>query len=135
MNRAPSTLAGLLLSLLPAAAALAQAGAPAARAPAPAPIHALEQALETRSGALLLPGGGIGTLTVTPCTGCRPLALLAGSATGWMIGERSVGFAELSRVLAAGPRVPVLVFYRGSDLALLRLVVRAPTQAPAGARR
>lgn len=135
MTRASAMLAGLLLSLLPHAAALAQAAASTPRAPAPTPIHALEQAIETRSGALLLPGGGIGTLTVTPCSGCRPLALLAGSTTGWMLGERSVGFAELSRVLATGPRVPVLVFYRGSDLALLRVVARVSSQAPAGVRR
>lgn len=129
---ASSTLAAVLLSLL-APAALAQAAA--ARTPAPTPIHALEQAIETRSGALLLPGGGIGTLAVTPCTGCRPLALIAGTTTGWMLGERSVGFDELSRVLAAGPRVPVMVFYRGTDLSLLRVVARAPAAVPAGVRR
>lgn len=132
MTRASPPLAAVLLALL-APAALAQA--PAARTPAPTPIHALEQAIETRSGALLLPGGGIGTLTVTPCSGCRPMALMAGAATGWLLGERRVGFDELNRALAAGPRVPVMVFYRGSDLSVLRVVARAPAEAAAGVRR
>ncbi len=128
----------LLLALLPAAAR-AQAAAPApagaapaasaARAsspsPAPPPMRALEQAIETRSGALLLPGSAPGTLTVTPCTGCRPLSLLAGASTTWMLGDRAVGFAELRRVLQSNPRLPVLVFYRSRDLALTRLVARA----------
>ena len=130
MKRAmPAVLVSGLMLLAPAVAR-SQAGAPAAvRSPAAAPIQALEQAIETRSGALLLPGGGVGTLTVTPCTGCRPLNLLAGSTTTWMLGERPVAFEEVRRALAVGPRVPVLVFYRGSDRALLRLAARAPAEA------
>lgn len=127
----------LLLALLPAAMHAQPAPAPAGAAPAasparssspspaPPPMRALEQAIETHSGALLLPGSAAGTLTVTPCAGCRPLTLLAGASTTWMLGDRAVGFAELRRVLQANPRLPVLVFYRSRDLALTRLVARA----------
>lgn len=122
----------LLVALLPAAVHAQPAPAPAASparasapSPAPPPIRALEQAIETHSGALLLPGTAAGTLTVTPCAGCRPLTLLAGASTTWMLGDRAVGFAELRRVLQANPRLPVLVFYRSPDLALTRLVARA----------
>jgi hypothetical protein len=112
-------------------AAVAWLAASATAAPV-APIRALEQALETRSGALLLPGGGVGTLTVTPCAGCRPLSLLAGATTAWMIGGRAVGFEELRRLLGANPRVPVMVFYDGRSQSLTRLVVRggAPQASP-----
>ena len=122
----------LLVALLPAAVHAQPAPAPAASparasapSPAPPPIRALEQAIETHSGALLLPGTAAGTLTVTPCAGCRPLTLLAGASTTWMLGDRAVGFADLRRMLQANPRLPVLVFYRSRDLALTRLVARA----------
>jgi hypothetical protein len=122
----------LLVALLPAAVHAQPAPAPAASparasapSPAPPPIRALEQAIETHSGALLLPGTAAGTLTVTPCAGCRPLTLLDGASTTWMLGDRAVGFADLRRMLQANPRLPVLVFYRSRDLALTRLVARA----------
>jgi hypothetical protein len=119
------------LSLAAAATSLpqAQAQAPAAAPRALAPMRALEQALETRSGAVILPSGGIGNVVVTPCAGCKPVSMVAGSETRWLLGERSVGFAEVQRVLATGPRVPVLVFYRAPGGALTRLVARVPETA------
>jgi hypothetical protein len=116
-----------LLSIIAlAASTVATAQAPAARAAAPAPMHALEQALETRSGAVILPSGGIGNVVVTPCANCRPIAMLAGSETRWLLGARRVEFAELQRTLSASARVPVLVFYQGPGGALTRLVARVP---------
>jgi len=108
-----------------AGAAHAQAPAPAAARPA-GTIHALEQAIETRSDAVTLPAGGVGTVTVTPCATCRPVTMLAGTASTWMLGERPVGFDELQRALRSHPRAPVLVFYRGPGAALTRLVAHVP---------
>lgn len=118
-----------VVALSSGTAATAQSPATVPRASAPAPMHALEQAIETRSGAVILPTGGIGNVVVTPCAGCRPVAMLAGSDTRWLLGERRVGFAEVQRALAAGPRVPVLLFYQGPGGALTRLVARAPQAA------
>lgn len=122
-------LAACLLATAAAGPARAQAPAAAPRTPAPPPMHALEQALETRSGAVILPAGGIGNVVVTPCAGCRPVSMLAGGDTLWLLGERRVGFAELQRALASGPRVPVLVFYQGPGGAVTRLVARVPEAA------
>lgn len=111
----------LMLSLLLAALLPATASAQSS----PAPLRALEQAIETHSGALLLPGSTPGTVAVTPCTGCRPLGLFAGASTTWMLGERAVSYEELRRALQSNSRLPVVVFYRSKDLALTRLVSRA----------
>ena len=120
----PLMLSLLLAALLPATATAQSSPAPS-RTPPPAPLRALEQAIETHSGALLLPGSTPGTVTVTPCTGCRPLGLFAGASTTWMLGERAVSYEELRRALRSNSRLPVVVFYRGKDLALTRLVSRA----------
>lgn len=126
MTRAPASPATLVWIALAALAPLAR---PATADAASAPIRALEQAVETRSGALLLPDDGIGTVTVTPCSGCRPLGLLAGSSTTWMLGDRPVDFGRLRRVLRSGARVPVIVYYDGRNRALTRLVARVPAEA------
>jgi hypothetical protein len=95
------------------------------------PLRALEQAIETRSAAVALPAGGVGTVTVTPCAKCRPVTMLAGTASVWMLGDRVVAFDELQRALASNPRAPVLVIYRGTGEALTRLVAHVPrTVAP-----
>jgi hypothetical protein len=112
-------------ALLTAGAAHAQAPAPSA-ARSTGTIRALEQAIETRSDAVALPAGGVGTVTVTACAKCRPVTMLAGSASTWMLGDRPVGFEELRRALQSHPRAPVLVFYRGPGAALTRLVAQVP---------
>lgn len=124
-------LAGLALGAACAAGvAYAQSPAPAAARPA-GTIRALEQAIETRSDAVALPAGGVGTVTVTPCASCRPVTMLAGTASTWMLGDRPVGFEELRRALQSHPRAPVLVFYRGPGAGLTRLVAHVPrTSAP-----
>ena len=113
------------------AAGIAPAQTPAA-APRPAgTIRALEQALETRGADVALPAGGTGTVTVTPCLRCRPVTMLAGSTSTWMLGDRVVAFDELRRALQSHPRAPVLVFYRGPGAALTRLIAQVPrTTAP-----
>jgi hypothetical protein len=113
------------------AADVAHSKAPAPAAARPGTIHALEQAIETRSGAVALPAGGIGTVTVTACATCRPVTMLAGTTSTWMLGDRPVGFDELQRALRSHPRAPVLVFYRGPGAALTRLIAHVPrTPAP-----
>jgi hypothetical protein len=113
-----------------AGAVHSQAPAPAAARPA-GTIHALEQAIETRSDAVALPSGGVGAVTVTPCAKCRPVTMLAGTASVWMLGDRPVAFDELRRALQAHPRAPVLVFYRGAGAGLTRLIAQVPgTSAP-----
>ena len=103
------------------AAMLGMAGTPGVAA-AP-PIAAVEQAIETSGDRLSLPSGGVGTLAVTPCGTCKPLALLAGATTRWSIGSRSVGFAEWREALASSPRSPVLVLYRHAGTEITRVVV------------
>jgi hypothetical protein len=115
--------AALATTLLTAAPAQSQS--PGVPARAPGVIRALEQALETRGADVALPAGGVGTVTVTPCTTCRPVTMLAGSTSAWMLGDRAVAFDEMRRALQSNPRTPVLVFYRGPGAELTRLVVRA----------
>lgn len=112
-----------------AIAGLLVAGASGAQTPAPparpvGTIRAVEQVLETRGAAVALPAAGIGTVTVTPCDTCRPITMLAGSSSSWMLGARAVGFDELRRALLAEPRARVLVFYRGPGAELTRLVAQ-----------
>ncbi len=108
------------------ATGLVQAQSPEAAPRGTGTIRALEQALETRSAAVALPAGGVGTLTVTPCARCQPVTMLAGSGSTWMLGDRVVAFDELRRALQSHPRAPVLVFYRGPGAALTRLVAQVP---------
>jgi len=110
---------------------LVQAQAPPAAARPAGTIRALEQALETRGADVTLPAGGIGTVTVTPCARCKPVTMLAGSTSTWMLGDRAVAFDELRRALQSHPRAPVMVFYRGPGTELTRLIAQVPrTPAP-----
>ncbi len=128
MNLSVPRLAMSIGALLVCAIAHAQAPSPTARPVGT--IRAIEQAIETHAAALALPSGGVGTLVVTPCARCKPVSMLAGSGSTWMLGDRAVGFEELRRALQAYPRAPVLVFYRGAGAELTRLIAQVP-RAPA----
>lgn len=114
----------LLLLLLAAGAASAQSSGAATRPVGT--MHALEQALEIRGSDVQLPANGIGTVVVTPCPTCRPVTMLAGTASTWTLGHRPVAFDEMRRALQANPRAFVLVFFRGPGAGLTRLVAETP---------
>lgn len=96
---------------------------PAGAAP---PIVAMEQAVETSAGQLPLPGAGIGAMTLQPCARCRPVSLVAGSATRWIIGGQPLPFAEFSRTVALAPSAPVVVLYRAGSGEITRVIAQLP---------
>lgn len=115
-------LLGLLALALPSLAVLAMA--------APPPIVAREQAVETSAGQLPLPGAGIGSMTLQPCARCRPVSLLAVSATRWFVGDESLAFPEFSRRVASRPSAPVVVLYRPVSGEITRVIAQLPPGRP-----
>lgn len=122
----------------PAAAALAVSaavlvgglGAVAPATAAPPAIVAVEQAVETAAAQLALPAGGVGTISLRPCTGCRPVSLLAGSTTRWIVADEALPFVEFSRLLAARPNAPVVVLYRRASGEITRVIAQLPPARP-----
>lgn len=118
---------GVLASLAGVLASLAGAlGAAAPATAAPPAIVAVEQAVETSARDLALPAGGVGVISLRPCTGCRPVSLLAGTATRWIVAGEALPFAEFSRLLAGRPATAVVVLYRGGSGEITRVIAQLP---------
>jgi hypothetical protein len=90
------------------------------------PIVAVEQAVETSAGQLALPGSGIGAMSLQPCARCRPVSLLAGSSTRWIVGGQALPFADFSRLVALRPAAPVVVLYRKGSGEITRVIAQLP---------
>ena len=101
------------------------ARAQAAAAPA---IVALEHAVETSAGQLELPAGGVGTIALQPCAGCKPVSLVASSSTQWNLAGQPIGFADFRQALAARPTTAVVVLYRPAGGLITRVFADAPAR-------
>jgi hypothetical protein len=97
---------------------------------APPPIVAVEQAVETSAGQLPLPGGGIGAVNLQPCARCRPVSLLAVTATRWIVGNQALPFDDFNRAVAAHRSAPVVVLYRAGSGEITRVIAQLPPGRP-----
>ena len=77
-------------------AALSAANASAA----PQTLRAVELAVETSTRNITLPAGDAGSISVTPCSGCKPLVLFTGARTRYFLDGQELPAAGLRRALA-----------------------------------
>lgn len=113
--------AAAVLALLP--------GSQAAAAPGSGPVQIVELAVEVAKDALVLPSGPGSTLVVTPCTGCRPLSLMASATTLYSIGGTEVSLAELRTWLRHQRDADFVILYARDTRTLTRVL--ASTRGPA----
>ena len=91
-----------------------------------AQLKAIELAVETRVNSTVLPSGPSSTLVVTPCAGCKPLALPASERSRYFLGRESVSLTEFKRQLTNRPNAMLVIFYRKETNELSRVVASAP---------
>lgn len=81
-----------------------------------------ELAIEVSGNQVLFPSGGIGNVVVTPCEGCRPVALLASSRTQYFSGDQPIRFNDLRTALVRAPAMQLVVLYDARTLELSRVL-------------
>jgi len=91
-----------------------------------AQLKAIELAVEARADSAVLPSGPSSTLVVTPCTGCKPLALPASERSRYFVGQELVSLTEFRRQMATRPTAMLVIFYRKETNELSRVVASAP---------
>lgn len=85
-------------------------------------IRVTELAIETSGGEVLFPDAGLGNVVVTPCSRCRPVALLATSRTAWFAGEQRIRFNDLRTALVRKPSMQLVLFYDSRTLEMSRVL-------------
>lgn len=90
----------------------------------------VELAIETTRDEVVLPSGPASTLVVTPCRGCRPLALTASATTHYSIDGGKVSLAELRKWLGRQREADIVVLYTRGTRALTRVLASTRRSAP-----
>ena len=88
-------------------------------------LRAIELSVEATAGSLVIPSGANGSLLVTPCSGCAPLALQSDARSQYLLAEKPVAVATWRAAALAKPQSPVVVLYTKEGHRLTR--VMAPT--------
>lgn len=109
----PSRTAGLLVAISLIALPLAAADHP---------YRILEQAIEARASAVVLPSGERGILVVTRCTGCAPESFATGTGTRYLAASGPVALANLRAAARAAPEAGLTVFYDAQSRKVTRVV-------------
>lgn len=102
------------------------------RAAEPPPVI-LEQAIEARASAVLLPSSANGMLVVTGCTGCAPQSLVTTARTRYLADSVPVTLAALRAALASAPGAGLVVFYDAKSREVTRVMASGPLVSPATA--
>jgi hypothetical protein len=120
--------AALVLALLPTAIALAQTSGSGARNSSPtAGLRVVELAVEARAAELSLPLTEVGTVTVRACETCKPLPLLTGTRSRYLLDGEAVSLPVLRRALLAAPETGVVVLYARGRTEITRIVATSST--------
>ncbi len=90
-----------------------------------AELKVIEQAIETRADAALLPAGPLSALVVTPCTGCPPLSLISSAQSRYFLGREPVSLDAFKQRLANRPTTMLLITYRKDTRELTRIIATA----------
>lgn len=117
MSHRVTALLALTLAALPLAAA-------------DKPAWNLEQAIEARASAVVLPSSLGGTLVVTPCAACPPKSFVTTARTRYLTGSEPVTLAALRAAFAVAPRAALTVFYDAHSREITRVVTSAATASP-----
>ncbi|MGD9597607.1 MAG: hypothetical protein AB7G76_06215 [Steroidobacteraceae bacterium] len=95
----------------------------------------IEQAIEARADAVVLPSGAVGILVVTRCEGCAPASFATNAETRYLSTSGPTTLVDLRAGLRRAPRSPVTVFYDAQSRAITRVVANVGIATPAGVPR
>ncbi len=90
-----------------------------------AELKVIEQAIETRADAAVLPSGPLSALVITPCTGCPPLSLASSARSRYFLGREQVSLDTLKQRLVNRPTTMLLITYRKDTRELTRIIANA----------
>ena len=105
---------------------------------ADAPRWILEQAVEARASAVVLPSSATGMLVVSRCTSCAPQSFVTSSRTQYFVAQEPVALAALRSGFAVAPGTPVTVFYDTRSHEVTRVIASGTLSAalrPRGEQR
>ena len=118
----------LIAPMLRAALLAAALGAGAAHG-APQSLKALELAVETSARDITLPAGEAGSISVLPCSGCKPLVLFTGARTRYFLDGRELPVAELRRAIAGPSGANLVLLYGRGSSQITRVLATLPVAA------
>ena len=123
-------LRGSLLIVSCVAAVCAAAGAPGKGQLGS--LRAVELSVEATAGSIVVPSAAGGTLLVTPCSGCAPLALQSDAHSQYLLGDAPVAPNIWHAAALAKPQSAVVVLYIKDGHKLTRVL--APSLRAAGSK-
>jgi hypothetical protein len=96
---------------------------------APQSLRAVELAVETSTRDITLPAGEAGSISVTPCAGCKPLVLFTGARTRYFLDGRELPVADLRRALAGRTDASLVLLYGRGTTQVTRVIASVPDVA------
>ena len=96
---------------------------------APQSLRAVELAVETSTRDITLPAGEAGSISVTPCSGCKPLVLFTGARTRYFLGAQELPVADLRRALAGRTDASLVLLYGRGTSHFTRVIAAIPDVA------
>jgi len=96
---------------------------------APQSLRAVELAVETSTRDIALPAGDAGSISVTPCSGCKPLVLFTGARTRYFLDGRELPVADLRRALAGRTDASLVLLYGRGTSQITRVIAAIPDVA------
>lgn len=91
----------------------------------------LEQAIEARASAIVLPTTAGGTLLVTRCTGCAPQSFVTTARTRYLATAAPITLAALRGAIGGAPHTGLTVFYDAHSREVTRVVASIAPAASA----
>ncbi len=118
-----------LAALLASGFTLAQTPDRNGSKPAAAGLRIAELALETSGRDLALPSTDVGMTSVRACETCRPVSLLLGTRSRFLLDGESTNLPALRAALAAAPQASVVVLYARGGTEITRIIATSPPAA------
>lgn len=130
-SRVAVTAASVALScaMFAAQPAFAQTGDRASRNASPTTLRIAELALETSGRDLVLPSTDVGMTSVRSCEACRPVSLLLGTRSRFLLDGKATSLPALRAALAAAPQASVVVLYARGGTEITRIIATSPPVA------
>ncbi len=93
-------------------------------------LRAVELAVETSTRDITLPASEAGSISVTPCSGCKPLVLFTGARTRYFLDGQELPAADLRRALAGRTDASLVLLYGRGTSQITRVIAAIPDIAP-----
>ena len=95
-------------------------------------LRAVELSVEATAGSVVVPSDTAGTLLVTPCSGCAPLALQSDLHSQYLLGDKPVAPNVWHAAALTKPQSPVVVLYVKDGHKLTRVLAPSLRAAASG---